>query len=237
MKAVILAGGLGTRLKPFTEVIPKPLLPIGDGEKAIIEVQIDHLKTDGFTKIYIATNYKSKYIESYLGDGSKFGIQIQFSLEEKRLGTVGPISLLKEELNEPFLLMNGDILTKANFNDVYQFGLTHSDSLLTVATKEIITPFHFGIVSTEGNYIKNVEEKPDFKTEILAGIYIMKPDIMNYIRYNEQMDINDLILNMLNKNEKITRYLLNEYWIDIGQYDDYSRAKEDFKKMWPGKND
>src|SRR3970040_505646 len=109
MKAVILAGGLGTRLKPFTEAIPKPLLPIG--EKSVLEIQIQHLAKYGFDEIYIATNYKANYVESFIGDGQRMGVRITFSKEEKPLGTCGPIRLLKDELTEPFLLMNGDILT------------------------------------------------------------------------------------------------------------------------------
>jgi NDP-sugar pyrophosphorylase family protein len=231
MKAVILAGGLGTRLRPFTEVIPKPLLPIGEGEKAVIEVQIENLKKHGFYEIFIATNYKSKYIESFLGDGQDYGVKIYFSIEEQRLGTVGPLSLLKEQLNVPFLLINGDILTKANFSDIYRFALKFEDSPLTVVTKETLTPFRFGSVETDGDYLINVEEKPDLKIEILAGIYIMKPSVFMHIPENEPFDINELILLLLKKKQKITRYLLNEYWLDIGRYDDYSKAQEDFKRF------
>jgi NDP-sugar pyrophosphorylase family protein len=229
MKAVILAGGLGTRLKPFTEVIPKPLLPIG--EKAIIEIQIEHLKRDGFDEIYIATNYKSKYVESYVGDGSNFGVKINFSLEKKRLGTTGPLSLLKDKLTEPFLVMNGDILTKANFKEIYNFHIEHKDSKLTVVTKEIVTPFRFGSVETKGDYLLNVEEKPDLKIEIVAGIYIMKPEIFEYIPYNEKYDMNQLIQDMIKNDDKITRYFLNDYWLDIGKYDDYNQARNDFDKF------
>ena len=108
MKAVILAGGLGTRLKPFTEVIPKPLLPIG--EKAVLEIQIEHLRKHGVTDVFLATNYKSNYIENFFGDGSRYGVNLTISREEKRLGTAGPLKLLEKELDEPFIVMNGDIL-------------------------------------------------------------------------------------------------------------------------------
>ena len=114
MKAIILAGGLGSRLKPFTQTIPKPLLPLG--EKAIIEVQLERLKHYGFDEIYIATNYKSGYIEKFIGDGSRYGVNLTISREEKKLGTAGPLSLLKESLTEPFLVMNGDILSLIDLN-------------------------------------------------------------------------------------------------------------------------
>ena len=115
MKAVILAGGLGTRLLPFTEVIPKPLLPLG--EKSLMQVQIQALKEHGFNTIFVATNYMSDYVEAFLGDGSKYGVKLRFSKEEKPLGTCGPLTLLKNELTEPFILVNGDILTKLKTNE------------------------------------------------------------------------------------------------------------------------
>lgn len=229
MKAVILAGGLGTRLKPFTEVIPKPLLPIG--EKSIIEVQIEHLKKHGFNEIIIATNYKSKYVETYLGDGSNYDVNIKFSIEEKRLGTVGPLSLLKNELDEPFILMNGDILSKANYTDIYNFNLKYDDSPLTVVTKEIITPFRFGSVETQGDFLLNVEEKPDLKIEIVAGIYVIKPEIFDVIPYNERYDMNHLLEKLLLEKKPVTRYLLDDYWLDIGKYDDYNKARDDFNEF------
>jgi NDP-sugar pyrophosphorylase family protein len=229
MKAIILAGGLGTRLKPFTEVIPKPLLPIG--EKAIIEVQIENLKKHGFDEIIVATNYRSKYVESYLGDGSQYGVRLKFSLEEKQLGTVGPLSLLEEELNEPFLLMNGDILTKANFKEIYDFSLEFEDSNLTVVTKEIITPFRFGSVETEGDYLINVAEKPELHINILAGIYIMKPSIFTHIPRGKRYDMNILIEKLLKTGEKVTVYQLKEYWLDIGRYDDYEKAQKDINQF------
>ena len=126
MKAVILAGGLGTRLKPFTEVIPKPLLPIG--EKAVLEIQIEHLKKHGFDEIYLATNYKSDYIENFFGDGSRYGVKLIISREEIPLGTVGPLTLLKSELTEPFVVMNGDILSNINFTDFYNFAINKENS-------------------------------------------------------------------------------------------------------------
>ena len=117
MKAVILAGGLGNRLRPFTEAIPKPLLPIG--EKSVLEIQIERLKSFGFTDIFLATNYKSDYIENYFGDGRRYGINLFVSKENKPLGTAGPLLLLKERLTEPFVVMNGDILSLINFAEIY----------------------------------------------------------------------------------------------------------------------
>ena len=121
MKAVILAGGLGTRLKPFTEIIPKPLLPIG--EKSVLEIQIERLKKFGFDEIYLATNYKSDYIGNFFGDGSRYGVNLTISKEEKPLGTAGPLLLLKEQLADPFIVLNGDILSLIDFSKFYNFAL------------------------------------------------------------------------------------------------------------------
>ena len=228
MKAVILAGGLGTRLKPFTEVIPKPLLPIG--EKTLLELQIEQLKKHGFNEIYLALNYKADYIESYLKDGSKYNVKLYYSVENKTLGTCGPITLLKDKLTEPFLLMNGDILTKANFKDIYKFAIKFEGSPLTVITKIITTPFRFGSIETNENCITKVTEKPDLSFEILAGIYILKPEIFNYLSYNEYFGIDDLIKKLLELNIPITRYLLKDYWIDIGAVEDYEKARKIYNK-------
>lgn len=224
MKAVILAGGLGTRLKPFTDVIPKPLLPLG--EKSLLEIQIEHLKNNGFDEIFLAVNYKADMVRSYLGDGSKFGVKLYYSEEDKPLGTCGPVLLLKDQLKEPFLLMNGDILTKANFKEIYKFALAKQDSDLTIITKEIITPFRFGNIESKGDYVTGVEEKPNLHFEILAGMYFLKPAIFDLIPEDEYFGIDSLIHKMLENDRPITKHLLKDYWIDIGIVDDYEEAKQ-----------
>jgi NDP-sugar pyrophosphorylase family protein len=226
MKAVILAGGLGKRLKPFTEVIPKPLLPFG--KKAILELQIEALKRNGFDEIFLATNYKSEYIENFIGNGNRYGVKVKISKEEKPLGTVGPLTLLKNEFREPFLVMNGDILTLMNFNDLYQFAVSQS-SMLTVSIKEFVTPFQFGNIYFSGNYVTKIEEKPNITTNILAGIYVFKPDIYSMIPEDEYYGMDTLISNMLNNKLPITKYMINDYWLDIGQVDDYEKAQEIYK--------
>lgn len=222
MQAVILAGGLGTRLMPFTEIIPKPLLPIG--EKSILEIQINRLKMHGFDEIILATNYKSEYIENFFGDGSKLGVKLAISKEEVPLGTCGPLSLLKDRLKEPFLVMNGDILTTADFTKLYQFACA-VDSEFIVVTKEIITPFEFGNVYSKGDFIYQVEEKPNIKNEIIAGIYILKPPVLGLIPENKYFGMDDLIKTMLAKGLPVAKYLLDEYWLDIGRIDDYKKAE------------
>jgi len=228
MQAIILSGGLGTRLRPFTEVIPKPLLPIG--EKAVLEIQIEHLRANGFDHIFLATNYKSEYIENFFGDGSKYGVKLTISKEEIPLGTAGPVKLLQNELkDEPFLVMNGDILTLLHYRNLYDFACS-KDTLLTITTKDIYTPFQFGNIHTEGDFVTGIEEKPNIKTTILAGIYIFRPEILDLIPDNKMYNMDKLILDMLAKDLPISHYPILEYWLDIGQVDDYEKAQNIYKE-------
>ena len=228
MKAVILSGGLGTRLKPFTQVIPKPLLPIG--EKAVLEIQIEHLRVNGFDHIFLATNYKSDYIEKFFGNGDNYGVKLTISKEDKPLGTAGPVKLLQNQLNnEPFLVMNGDILTLLPYRKLYEFACS-KETLLTIATKDIYTPFQFGNIHTEGDFVTGIEEKPNIKTTILAGIYIFKPEILNLIPDNTMYGMDKLIIDMLERRLPISHYPIQEYWLDIGQVGDYEKAQEIYKE-------
>ena len=228
MQAIILSGGLGTRLRPFTEVIPKPLLPIG--EKAVLEIQIEHLKANGFDHIFLATNYKSDYIENFFGNGDKYGVKLTISKEDKPLGTAGPVKLLQNQLNnEPFLVMNGDILTLLPYRNLYDFACT-KETLLTIGTKDIYTPFQFGNIHTEGDFVTGIEEKPNIKTTILAGIYIFKPEILDLIPDNTMYNMDKLIMDMLIKGLHISHYPIKEYWLDIGQVDDYEKAQNIYKE-------
>jgi NDP-sugar pyrophosphorylase family protein len=226
MKAVILAGGLGSRLKPFTQIIPKPLLPIG--EKSVLEIQIEHLKKHGFTDIFLATNYKSEYIENFFGDGSRFGVNLKISKEDKPLGTAGPITLLKNELTEPFLMMNGDILTLLDYKKFYDFAV-NTGADLTISVKEYITPFQFGNIEFEGDYVTNIKEKPQIRMNVLAGIYIFKPEIFRLIPDDTFFGMDLLIDKMLNEKIPVAKYQIYEYWLDIGQVDDYEKAQEIYK--------
>lgn len=220
--AVILSGGLGTRLKPFTEVIPKPLLPIGD--KAVLEIQIERFKKHGFETIFLATNYKANYIENFFGDGSRYGVKLIFSKEDHPLGTAGPVRLLRDRLSDPFVVMNGDILSLIDFNELYEFSGS-KESLLTVSIKKIITPYAFGNIFFEGDFVTGVEEKPDMVTYALAGIYVMKPGIMDLIPDGEYFGMDMLIKKMLRSKLPIAKYELKKYWLDIGQLQDYETAQ------------
>lgn len=231
MKAVILAGGLGKRLEPFTQAVPKPLLPVG--EKSVLEIQIANLEQHGFDEVFIATYYKADYVESVIGDGRRHGVRIKFSKEEKPLGTCGPLSLLKDELTEPFILMNGDILTTMNFEDLVRFGQAQ-DSDLTVVTKTIQTPFNFGKVISEDHHIIDIEEKPDLEFEIIAGIYFMKPGIFQHIPENEYFGIDQLIKHMIAGKLPVTKYVMTEYWLDMGTLETYNEAQLAYDEHFKG---
>ncbi|MCC6759302.1 MAG: NTP transferase domain-containing protein [Candidatus Omnitrophica bacterium] len=224
--AIILSGGLGTRLKPFTEVIPKPLLPIG--EKAVLEIQIERLKKYGFDHIFLATNYKADYIEHFFGDGSRYHVKLEISREDRPLGTAGPVRLLKERVGDSFIVMNGDILSLVDFDKLFNFANSNK-SLLTVAIKKLITPYAFGNIYFDGDLVTGIEEKPDIVSYVLAGIYVMKAEIMDLIPENEYFGMDTLIKKMLELKLPITKHEITEYWLDIGQIKDYEKAHGIYK--------
>jgi NDP-sugar pyrophosphorylase family protein len=229
MKAVILAGGLGIRLRPFTQVVPKPLLPIG--ERSVLEIQIERLKKFGFDQIYFATNYKANYITRFFGDGSDLGVRIKYSKEETPLGTAGPLSLLRAELTEPFLVINGDVLTLLNFDKIYDFAGS-KQSLLTVAIKRHVTPYAFGNIFFEGDFVTGIEEKQDIVRYILAGIYVMRPAILDVIPDEKPYGMDELILSMIARGSSVAKYEFEEYWLDIGQISDYEQTSEIYEQYF-----
>lgn len=227
-KVVILAGGLGSRLKPFTDVIPKPLLPIG--EKSVLEIQIERFKQHGFTDIVLATNYRAEYISNFLGDGSRYGVNLKVSKETKPLGTAGPIKLIEEELTEPFIVMNGDILTQLDFNQLYEFAKTKG-TMLTVAIKKMLLPYAFGNIFFDNDFVTGIQEKPEFVTYALAGIYVMSPEILNFIPKNEYFGMDSLIKDMISGGVPIAKYEIKDYWLDIGRMDDYQKAQDMYERQ------
>ena len=223
MKAVILAGGLGTRLKPFSKVIPKPLLPIG--EQSVLEITIQALRNFGFLDIYLALHYKSRLFEAYFGDGSEWGVQIYYSKEQKSLGTAGPLKLLQDKLTEPFLLINGDVLTNLDFRNLRDVHIK-SEAVMTVTTKVVSLPLHYGVVETDGKLITQIKEKPVINSKVNAGIYFMNPELIKYIPEGKRYDMTELIQDILSRRLCISEFQLKDYWLDIGQLADYEKAQE-----------
>lgn len=222
-----MAGGLGKRLAPLTDAIPKPLLPIG--EKSILEIIIRRLKLAGCDEVIIATNYKSALFEKYAGHLSNLGIKIRFSREESPLGTAGPLKLIRKNLDSPFIIINGDVITTIDFKKLFDKHV-EKGRRLTVCTKEVEIPLHYGCIQlNEFSDIIDVKEKPSIKSEINAGVYIMNPDVIDEIP-DGFYQMTDLIKNLLKK-EKINGYKINDYWLDVGQLSTYNQAREEVDKF------
>ncbi len=228
MQAIILAGGKGTRLKPYTTILPKPLMPILD--MPILEVVIRQLKKNGFNEIVLAVGHLAELIEAYFGDGSKWGINIKYSREDKPLGTAGPLTLI-ENLDDTFLMMNGDILTDLKYADLVAFHKMH-EGQITIATYNKEVKIDLGILKTNSDYrITEYIEKPTLVHQVSMGIYILEKSMLELIPKGEFFDLPDLIKLSIKENRKVLSYPFKEYWRDIGRKDDYELAMEEYDKL------
>ena len=221
-----MAGGLGERLRPFTEVLPKPLLPLGD--KSVIEILIGKMKESGVNEVILSIFYKSDLFEPYLGNGSKYGIKINYSKEEKLLGTAGPLANMKDILTEPFIVSNGDILTNIKFDELMKFH-KENNADITIVTKSLPVPLNYGVISSVNNEVTNLEEKPVLNFEINAGIYALSPNMLDLLKTGEFIHMTELLKLAKVKGMRVMRYLLDGYWLDMGIIGDYERARNDIK--------
>jgi len=227
MKAVVLAGGKGTRLKPYTTCIPKPLMPIGD--IPILEVVLTQLKRDGFDEIYITVGYLAHLIQAFFGDGSRLGIKLRYSHEAQPLGTAGPIAMLLNELDDDFLVINGDVLTTLDYRSMY---LSHKQNkaAATIAVYKREVPIDFGVIQTDGDILIDYIEKPTYSFEVSMGVNVLNPNIiMKYIVAGKKLDMPELIIRMKNNNELVMCYREACYWLDIGRIEDYETAIGEFE--------
>ncbi|MBN2325907.1 MAG: NTP transferase domain-containing protein [Candidatus Omnitrophica bacterium] len=226
MRAVIMAGGRGKRLFPYTLVLPKPLVPIG--KTPILEVVARQLADKGFNHITISVGYHAEIIMAVMGDGSKFGVKIDYSYEDQPLNTIGPLTLISG-LDEPFLVMNGDLLTDLDYQDLYQYHLRR-DSLVTVATYKRRVRLPLGVVQLNGeNAITAFQEKPEFDYDVSMGVYVFNPDILSYVPKGQPFGFDHLILKLLDQNEKISSYPFDGNWLDMGTPEDLIKAMEEFE--------
>jgi NDP-sugar pyrophosphorylase family protein len=228
MKAVILAGGKGTRLAPYTTVFPKPLMPLGD--KPILETIIKQLKASGFEEVILAVGYLSELIKAYFNDGSKYGLKISYSKEESPLGTAGPLSLING-LDQTFIVMNGDILTTLPFSRLLKFH-KEKGGVATIAISRRTMNIDYGVIELNDNgSIKDYIEKPQPSYDVSMGIYVFEPEVLKYIPAGQKLDFPDLIKKLIGAGKKVYGYVNDEYWLDIGRHDDYERAQEEYLKI------
>lgn len=227
MQAIILAGGKGTRLKPYTVVFPKPLMPIGD--YPILEVIIKQLKRFGFNDIVMAVGHLKQLIEAFFEDGKRWDVNIAYSVEEKPLGTAAPLQLI-ENCQDNFLVMNGDVLTNLHFDTFFQYH-KDNDAVCTIASYNKPVKIDLGVLKVNtNNELYDYIEKPTLYYSVSMGVYAFKKEVLDYIPVNEYFDFPDLIKKLLKCEKKVLHYPFDGYWLDIGRPEDYELAIEEFEK-------
>ncbi|RMG23961.1 MAG: nucleotidyltransferase family protein [Methanobacteriota archaeon] len=230
MKAVILAGGKGTRLAPYTKILPKPLMPIG--EMPILEILLRQMKRAGVDEAILTVGYLEELLRAFFKDGSRLGLNLKYSFEEKPLGTAGPLSLI-DGLDDTFLVSNGDVLTTLDMRELIHFHKTNQ-ATATIAMHTRRVKIDLGVLQLNGsNEITGYIEKPTYDFHVSMGIYVFDPQVLEYIPKGEYLDFPDLVLTLLDKGEKVVGYPFDGYWQDLGRPDDYEQAVDDFEKIRP----
>ena len=226
MRVIILAGGKGTRLLPYTTVIPKPLMPVGD--RPILEIIIRQLKKHGFDRFTMAVGYLAELLEAYFGDGSRLGVQIDYSRENKPLGTIGSLGLI-EGLNETFMVMNGDVLTNLNYSRLVDFHI-EQNAVSTIATYNKELQIDLGVLEVGEDFrLRDYKEKPSLKYQVSMGVYVFEPEILKHLKPNGYLDFPDLTLKLIGEGKKVIAFPFDGYWLDIGRHEDYVQAQEEFE--------
>jgi NDP-mannose synthase len=230
MKSVVLAGGKGSRLAPYTKILPKPLMPIGD--MPILEVILLQMKAAGINEVVLAVGHLSELLRAFFGDGSQLGINIRYSYEDCPLGTAGPIALV-DGLKETFLVTNGDVLTTLNIRDLIQFH-HEQKAIATVAAHHRQSKIDLGVIKKDGDCrITGYIEKPVYDFLVSMGMYVFEPRVLTYITPGQYLDFPNLIQILIAAGEKVAAYQFDGYWEDLGRPDDYERASHDFETMRP----
>jgi NDP-sugar pyrophosphorylase family protein len=228
MKAVVLAGGKGTRLAPYTKILPKPLMPIGD--TPILEVILRQMKIAGVDDVVLTVGHLSSLLRTFFQDGRQWGINIEYSYEEHPLGTAGPISLI-DGLNDTFLVTNGDVLTTLRFADLIRFHHEHG-ATATIAVHQRKVKIDLGVIQWNGKpEINGYIEKPTYDYCVSMGVYVFEPRVLNYIPKGQYLDFPDLVKKLIAVGEKVVGYEFSDYWQDLGRPDDYEQAAQDFEQM------
>jgi NDP-sugar pyrophosphorylase family protein len=237
-KAVILAGGKGSRLAPYTTVLPKPLLPVGD--RAILDVVVRQLARYGFTDLTFAVGYLAHLIQAVFADGSNHGVSIDYHEERAPLGTAGALGTI-EGLDETFLTMNGDVLTALDYANLHRVH-REAGNLLTIATHRRVVQTDYGVIHDDGmrgetHQVTGYTEKPEIPYTVSMGVYVFEPAVLEYIERDVYLDLPDLVLRLLEANEAVGHFLYEGYWLDIGRHDDYEKAIAEYEELkdtlWP----
>lgn len=226
---VIMAGGRGKRLEPLTDDCPKPMLKIGD--KPILQTIVEQFIRQEFTRFCITVNYKSMQIKDYFGDGSKLGAEIYYIDEEKRMGTAGSLSLFPFDAREPILVVNGDILTKLSFAQLLDFHLDHQ-AKATIAVTTYGFQIPYGLIKASHDYLIGFEEKPVFAGFINAGIYVLNPEVLQFVPRNSYFDMNDLFKLLIQHEEPVCIFPVREYWADVGEIKNFDQACKDYDSQF-----
>jgi dTDP-glucose pyrophosphorylase len=226
---VLMAGGLGTRLLPLTNEMPKPLLHVG--HKPILETILEVFVEHGFERFFLSVNYMAEKIESHFGDGSKWGVEIEYLRETERLGTAGALSLLPERPQEPLFVMNGDLLTRLDFSRLLEFHTTNA-SAATMCVREYEMQVPYGVVKTDGHRIVEIEEKPVERYLVNGGVYVLEPETLDLIPNRTFFDMPDLFSALAERQAETCVFPIREYWMDIGRMEDFDRANGQFAQQF-----
>ena len=225
VRAVVMAGGFGIRLRPLTDDTPKPMLPMGD--RPVMEHIIGHLRDAGISKVNVTTHYLPDKIKSYFGNGSDFGVSIDYVEEYSPLGTAGSLSLI-ESSNEPLLVINGDIMTRVDFRSMVAFHRKHKADL-TVGVRQFELKVPFGVLDCDDMHVTAIREKPAIKLFINAGIYLLEPHVHAIIPHEKRYDMTDLMAHLIDTGNRVVSFPIIEYWMDIGRISDYEKANADLE--------
>jgi dTDP-glucose pyrophosphorylase len=225
----LMAGGFGTRLQPLTNSCPKPLLKVG--EKAILELIVDNFVTAGFHRFFISTHYMPEMIRDHIGDGSRWGVSVRYVHEDVPLGTAGGLGLLPhEEIEQPLIMMNGDLLTNLNFHNLIAFHQDHH-GIATMCVREYEHRVPYGVIQSNGHRIYSMEEKPVHRFFINAGIYLLSPELVKSVRPGTRIDMPALLEQQIAEGKQVNMFPIHEYWLDIGQMEDFQRAQNEITRL------
>ena len=224
--ALLMAGGRGSRLRPITDDCPKPLLPING--KPILEIILEQCIDSGIRNFYISVHFLAEKIINYFGDGSKWNVKIKYLREDLPLGTAGSLKLIQDDLKHSLILINGDVLTKTNFQNVLNYH-SKNNAEITICAREQILSSPYGVIEVEGISFKSMIEKPNFRQLVNAGIYVLNPSVISYVLEKEYLDMPELIMLTKERKKNIIVYPVHEYWLDIGKPEALDKAHYDWK--------